>query len=308
MSHFNRNVRVFDGRTRSEIAGCWQFGRITIATFYRWINASIVGPDSMRLFRCESEHDLNQQGLPLDPNSLDLIGSGTYVLLSESGNFISVGFALDMPLRREYSINYTYTPHSTNFTTRIRNRDRRCCLTGREVFGSNFTGFEAAHIFPLGQTDEWIRRDMQRFITDPLVPENDKINSIQQGFLCLATEHKLFDDYQIGVNPDDEYRITDFGASNPHVTLDGRQFHIADVEGHFRPSDDLLRDHYRQCVLACMKAAAEPARLRRFDPDIDLGPGGFNLEEGNWWSGAQGKGQMEVELAARLHRTSVSRV
>jgi hypothetical protein len=43
---------------------------------------------------------------------------------------------------------------------------------------------------------------MQRFIADPLVPENDKMNSIQQGFLCLATEHKLFDDYQIGVNPD----------------------------------------------------------------------------------------------------------
>ena len=43
---------------------------------------------------------------------------------------------------------------------------------------------------------------MQRFIADPLVPENDKMNSIQQGFLCLATEHKLFDDYQIGVDPD----------------------------------------------------------------------------------------------------------
>ena len=41
-----------------------------------------------------------------------------------------------------------------NFATRIRNRDRRCCVTGREVFGNNFTGFEAAHIFPLGQTDE----------------------------------------------------------------------------------------------------------------------------------------------------------
>ncbi|KAI0266593.1 hypothetical protein BGY98DRAFT_475031 [Russula aff. rugulosa BPL654] len=87
------------------------------------------------------------------------------------------------------------------------NRDRRCCITGREVFGNNFTGFEAAHIFPSGQTNEWNRRDMQRFIADPLVPENDKTNSIQQGFLCLATERRLFDDYQIGVNPDDEYRI-----------------------------------------------------------------------------------------------------
>lgn len=103
---------------------------------------------------------------------------------------------------------------------------------------------------------------MQRFITDPLVPENDQMDSIQQGILCLATEHRLFDNYQIGVNPDvcvlhiraylfidlfvqDEYRITDFGANNPNDTLDGRQFYVADVEEHFRPSDDLLRDHYR---------------------------------------------------------------
>jgi hypothetical protein len=57
-----------------------------------------------------------------------------------------------------------------------------------------------------------------------------------------------------------------------------------------------------------MKAAVEPVRLRRFDPDIDLGPGGFNLEEGSWWSGPEGKEQMGVELAARLHRTFVSRV
>ncbi|KAI9510057.1 hypothetical protein F5148DRAFT_1147871 [Russula earlei] len=108
MSHFNRNLRVFDGRTRSEIA----------------------------VSRCVGNWYL-------------------CVLLSEgeSGNpiIVVVGYAPDMPLRREYSIN---TPHSANLTTRIRNRDRRCCFTGREVSGNNFTGFEAAHIFPLGQIDE----------------------------------------------------------------------------------------------------------------------------------------------------------
>ena len=39
----------------------------------------------------------------------------TFVALNSfctGGDFIFVGFALDMPLRREYSINYyTYTPH-----------------------------------------------------------------------------------------------------------------------------------------------------------------------------------------------------
>ncbi|KAK2465774.1 hypothetical protein APHAL10511_002318 [Amanita phalloides] len=307
MAHFNRNVRVFDGRTGTEAAGCWQYGRITVATFYQWIHASIVGPDSMRLFRCASIHDLNRRGIPLDPNSSDVLEIGTYVLLNEGGSFITMGHVIDMPLRREYSYNDTCTPRSTDFTTRVRDRDGRCCFTGREVLGNNFTGFEAAHILPMGQTDDWNRRNLQRFVTDPLAPANDKMNSIQQGFLCLSTEHKLFDDYQIGVNPDDEYRITDFGGSNPNITLDGRQFYVADVEEHFRPSHALLRDHYRQCVLACIKAVTGPAHLRRFDPNIDLGRGGFNLEEGGWWSGREGKEQLEVELAARLHRAIVSR-
>jgi len=83
------------------------------------------------------------------------------------------------------------------------------------------------------------------------------------------------------------HRLRRYAASNPDITLDGRRFYIAEVEEHFRPSDALLRDHYRQCVLACMKTAAGPFHWRQFDADIDLGPGGFNLEEGNWWSGPE---------------------
>ena len=37
--------------------------------------------------------------------------------------------------------------------TRIRNRDSRCCITGDSVVGGDYTGFEAAHIFPLSETD-----------------------------------------------------------------------------------------------------------------------------------------------------------
>ena len=83
---------------------------------------------------------------------------------------------------------------------------------------------------------------MQRPIEDPLIPENDKANSIQQGFLCLATEHRLYlmiiklvsmsmcvlyiSRVYLFINfyVQDEYRITDFGASNPSATPDGRQF------------------------------------------------------------------------------------
>ena len=44
--------------------------------------------------------------------------------------------------------------------------------------------------------------NLQRFISDPVALPHDKIDSVQQGLLACATEHILFDDYQLGVNPD----------------------------------------------------------------------------------------------------------
>ncbi len=43
---------------------------------------------------------------------------------------------------------------------------------------------------------------MQKFITDPEVPKDDKMNSVQQGFLVDSHVYEQFKDYQLGVNPD----------------------------------------------------------------------------------------------------------
>jgi len=85
--------------------------------------------------------------------------------------------------------------------------------------------------------------------------------------------------------------------------LDGKTFHInRDVPKYFQPSDALLRDHYTQCVLACMKGGGPPRckSTRPFEPELDLAPGGFDLSPGNWWASDEGKEQFEVEMAARL--------
>jgi len=149
------------------------------------------------------------------------------------GEPINIGYVLDHPLRREFSYNFTEVRElsyyferwhfddmeTTTFCARIRKRDKFCCLTRRPVVGDNYAGFEAIHIFPLGQPDEvcppmptsitilkqiscqWNRRNLQKYITDPY-SRGDKMNSVQQGFLCCATEHRLFVDYQIGVDVD----------------------------------------------------------------------------------------------------------
>ena len=101
----------------------------------------------------------------------------------------------------------------------------------------------------------------------------------------------------------DGYRITELGDGYPDFTLDDNIFYInPDMPAYLRPSDALLHDHFFQCIIACMKAATKPTDLRKFDPDLDLTPGGFNLEQGGWWSNAEGKMQLEVELRARLPR------
>jgi len=116
------------------------------------------------------------------------------------------------------------------------------------------------------------------------------MDSIQQGFFVFHTEHKLlmiiklvsircvFHISRVYLFIDFSSRMNTESLTSALAILsqDGRQFYVADVEEHFRPSDDLMRDHYRQCALACMKAVVGPVHLRRFDPDINLGPGGFN--------------------------------
>lgn len=103
--------------------------------------------------------------------------------------------------------------------TRVRSRDSRCCIGGHLVAGEDYTGFEAAHIFPLSETDlvsflklhlcrfhlnclEWNDLNYKRFIEDDQIAPGFELNSIQQGFLCSSAEHRMFDNYSIGVNPD----------------------------------------------------------------------------------------------------------
>jgi hypothetical protein len=86
--------------------------------------------------------------------------------------------------------------------------------------GEVYTGFEAAHIFPLSEADivsfffqlyscrfhlnhlEWNDLNYKRFVEDDQIAPGFELNSIQQGFLCSSEVHKMFDDYSIGVNPD----------------------------------------------------------------------------------------------------------
>jgi hypothetical protein len=97
----------------------------------------------------------------------------------------------------------------------------------------------------------------------------------------------------------DNYRIYDFVVRDPGHSPHGRIFYRNPNEPHhYLSSADLLRDHFPQCVFRHVRESQDT--YRRFDPDIDLNAGGFNLTIGSWWSGSEGKRQLEAKLAGRL--------
>ena len=90
------------------------------------------------------------------------------------------------------------------FRDAVRSRDRRCVVTKEVALGAQYdrwTGFEAAHIFPLAYEGYWRDNNFARWISIPPV-RGGTIKSVQNGILLDCTIHKLFDTYEFSINPD----------------------------------------------------------------------------------------------------------
>lgn len=102
-------------------------------------------------------------------------------------------------------LSYNVSGRETQFCHGVRARDGRCVISGvpNRNAPARWTGWEAAHVFPLEKESLWIEQNFGRWISD--MDESmglSKINSVQNGILLQATVHKLFDQYLISVNPD----------------------------------------------------------------------------------------------------------
>ena len=107
-----------------------------------------------------------------------------------------------MPLTRTISL-HTGTRHET-FRHAVRARDRRCVVTGKRAllaYKNGWTGFEAAHIFPLVYQGYWNDPNFSRWITT-IPTAGGPINSVQNGLLFRSDIHQLFDSYFFSINPD----------------------------------------------------------------------------------------------------------
>ena len=93
-----------------------------------------------------------------------------------------------------------------SFRDAVRERDRRCVITGLRVLRPELWGwdfFEVAHIFPLAYEDHWNKSNYSHWITVPPANEADgSIHSVQNGMLLTRNMHALFDEYGVSINPD----------------------------------------------------------------------------------------------------------
>jgi hypothetical protein len=122
------------------------------------------------------------------------------------------------------------------------------------------------------------------------------LSSAQNGFLCMASWRRTFETFQVGANPDvrrahfmhasplipfsqDGCRITGFCYRGPEPALIDSSVFWRSLEAQ-QPLDTILRAHYRQCVYVSLTGT--PLCSEHFDPEMGLGPGGFDISRRFW--------------------------
>jgi hypothetical protein len=217
-----RNVHIYDARDRTTLlGGLILTGGVTNANFYSmvevfvFIGTSLETHDEMPMpgpvrtsFEVRDGDDVK-----IERNN-DALRPGAYYVVSD-GRLANIHVitwltcsAAPLQVTDETPLTRTIS-HSTGsrvrtFTDTVRRRDRRCVVSGTKALGAHvdeWTGFEAAHIFPIAYEGYWTTQNYARWIT--ILPERGgAINSIQNGLLLRSDIHQLFDSYHISINPD----------------------------------------------------------------------------------------------------------
>jgi len=303
-----RNISFYDA-THPDVAlgGFLQNGSVTKANFLDILAILLViegGPILVQ--ERTSSHIVSRTDVPLE--------TGVYDIYSEGMCYVSPMYKATKLLIPTPSIQvsdqpwiHRLTSYGTprrvdNFRDEIHNRDRKCVISGLSMprflmQAQKLIAFEAVHIFPPERNSLWIQHNCQQWITDmDDAICSSKINSAQNGFLLQKTVQQLFDQYLVSVNPDDNYKVVVF--TDDLLGLDGRILDPAcrsPADPH-RVSDEALRWHFRQSVLANVRRGGEPVFEHDFPPGYDM------VRE--ILAGPYGQERFELEIASRLRRVS----
>ncbi|KAI9761805.1 MAG: hypothetical protein M1840_001685 [Geoglossum simile] len=273
-----RDVHIYDMKDPDTVlGGLILTNGVTNANLYSMLEVFCIF-DSTYFLREEHGMIVQKDSHPLNP--------GKYYILTDGSITISNGPWLVRTL------SIATGTRVAQFRDSVRERDRRCIMTGQRALGADrgfWHSFEAAHIFPLAYEGHWVDNDYSRWITiEPTT--GGPINSVQNGMLLRSHMHNLFDNYDVSINPDDNYKIVCFDLDMDGVA--GGHLDQEFLENPHRPVDQLLRWHFRQAILANMRGAGEPTF------ECDFPPGSDNM--GEIMSAPKAAERMEFELFSRL--------
>jgi len=220
-------------------------------------------------------------------------------MLSSAGEPIPVFLLSTLPRPRNLTLSNTPT-RGPEYRARGRARDGQCLITGLET--QTYSSLTVAHIFPRTHDTEWVRKGYPSKITDTAdeadMGGSTKIDSVQNLLTLRGDLRNAWDNYEFGVDPTNNYRITAFTNGNAdinglHLQLD----HIQDPT--LRPLDDLFTDHFMQGLFKHMKGAGKVEWTYEGYDDA-FGDDSVNLSNDKIWGTEEGKRRLELALADRL--------
>ena len=194
ISMFNRaparNVHIYDANDPDMVLGGLVLtDGVTTANFYSMVEIVFLFNQDYTL-RDESGITIGRDDHPLQPGKYFIATAGSITVSDET-------WLVRAPLEPAVT-------HSQEFCHAIRERDRRCVMTGKGACGAAvgfWAGLETAHVFPLAYEDHWVKHNYGNWIT--LQPESRRsINSVQNGMLLWRDLRIHFDNYMVSINPD----------------------------------------------------------------------------------------------------------
>jgi hypothetical protein len=201
----HRNVHIFNASDRNTtIGGLILTDGVTNANLYAMVEIIVIATSDFTL-RNESDVVIEKDSSSLQPGNYYIhaprkfLGSFTNIQVTK----LKVEpFDLSDELLLSRALSLQTGTRVQAFRDAVRLRDRRCVITGEEYLDDdNWTGFEAAHIFPLAYEQHWASYSFSRWIS--ILPDRGgSINSIQNGLLLRSDIHQLFDLYWFSINPD----------------------------------------------------------------------------------------------------------
>jgi len=278
-----RDVHFHDASTGETFGGFYQGGALTESSFLSILeNMLLVTERPWTVKHRESDRLITASQNPVVIGNYDVYSDGL-ITVSDEPWFVRL-------------ISYAISGREDAFRDGVRARDGKCVITGEPNAMAPYNrwdGYKSAHVFPLHLENLWVQFDYGRWITNmDGETGTSKINSIQNGLLMAADMHLRFDQYLIGINPDDNYKIITFCPNS--WGIDGRPLDpiCRDPNDLNSVSDELLRWHFRQCVFANMRGAGEPLFETDFPPGEDM--------MATLCAEPYGKERFEMELAWRL--------